>query len=122
MSDPEAEANFAVGLAEHTALITIPNTADCGDGERRTIRLANGVSDQTILRERVVSQLFGGLGLATTKALVAANAVIIRDAKSMWDAYEKTSTILAELRQEMHQEDGGHENCGASLSVRKISR
>ncbi|MGC1177402.1 MAG: hypothetical protein WA843_05010, partial [Candidatus Saccharimonadales bacterium] len=107
-----AEDRFMLALGGHTAEITKLNTADCGD-DRRTLRLADGTNDPQELRQRIVPQLFGGLGLATTKALVAANAVLVRDAKTMWGAYEKTSQTLLELG----QEDGGHENCGASMSV-----
>jgi hypothetical protein len=112
LAGPAAEAEFAQGLAAHTAEITKPNTADCGD-DRETIRLADGTADPGLLRVRIVPQLFGGLGLATTKALTAANAAFIKDAKTFWEAYEKVSNTLVD----MGEEDGGHENCGASLSV-----
>jgi len=114
---PEAETQFAGALHAHTHELTIYNTADCGDG-RRTIRLASGEEDAVVLRERVVSQLFGGLGLATTKALVAANARLVSDATSFWQAYETVSTTLANINKgDVKYEDAGHESCGASGSV-----
>jgi len=109
---PEAEAAFAEQLGRHTYEITIPNTADCID-ERRTIRLADGTNNPAILKARVVHQLPGGEGLAATKALIAADAGLIQGTKSMWEAYEKVSTML----KEMGEEDGGHEACGASKAV-----
>jgi hypothetical protein len=115
--DPEAEAQFAGALHTHTHELTVSNTADCGDG-RRTIRLASGEQDPAVLRERVVPQLFGGLGLAATKALVAANARLVSDATSFWQAYETVSTTLANIRRgAVYYEDAGHEGCGASASV-----
>jgi hypothetical protein len=112
LEDAEAETAFARGLASNTRELTRRNTADCGD-ERRLLRLADGTDDPGLLRARVVPQMFGGLGLATAKAAVAADAAIVRDAKSMWQAYEKVSTVL----EQMGEEDAGHENCGASESV-----
>lgn len=108
----EAERRHSRGLADHTVGITKPNTADCGD-DRGTIRLADGTEDPMVLRNRVTAQLFGGLGLATTKALVAANANIIKDAKNFWQAFETTSSYLYERG----EEDGGHAGCGASGMV-----
>lgn len=112
IQDTLDENRFAEELASHTAEITKHNTADCGD-DRRTLRLADGTEDPTLLRARVVWQLFGGLGLASTKAAVVADAAFLRDAKNIWDAYEMTSALLMSLG----EEDGGHENCGASMSV-----
>jgi hypothetical protein len=114
LATPEQEAAFAQDLADHTETLTQFNTADCGD-DRPTIRLADGTTDPEVLRSRIVSQLFGGLGLSTTKALVAADAAIIRDAKSIWQAYEITVDFLS--RPEINEQDGGHAGCGASASV-----
>ena len=112
LEDAQAEADFAAGLARHTREITKPNTADCPE-DRKILRLADGTADPGLLRARIVPQLFGGQGLAATKAVTAAGAAIVRDAKTMWQAYEKVSTTLAE----MGEEDGGHNDCGASKSV-----
>jgi hypothetical protein len=109
---PEAKAEFARQLGEHQRPVTKRNTADCGD-DRLTIALANGTRDASMLRSRIVPQLFGGAGLAATKAAIAANAVIIRDAKNVTEAYHTISAFL--LKQ--GEEDGGHEGCGASGSV-----
>jgi hypothetical protein len=79
-------------LRANIVALTKPNTADCGD-ERLTVSMADGTNDPTLIRNRVAPQLFGGLGLATTKALVAANAVVIRDAKDMWGAYLTVSQL-----------------------------
>jgi hypothetical protein len=108
----QERAAFGADLRRHTRPLTVTNTADCGD-ERRTLRLANGVDDPRMLRERVVQQLFGGLGIATTKAASAANAAYLRDAKNFTDAYEKTVALLVTLG----YSEGGHEGCGASAGV-----
>lgn len=112
LADAEAEAAFADRLGAHTSEVTKPNTADCID-ERVTLRLADGTDDPDLLKTRVVYQLPGGEGLAATKALVAANAAIIQGTKSMWEAYLKVSALL----EQMGEEDGGHEGCGASKGV-----
>lgn len=112
LENDEQKADFASNLAAHSVPLTKHNTADCGD-ERDTVRLADGTTDPATLRERIVPQLFGGLGLATTKALLAADSPIVRDARTFSQAYQTVSELLAELG----QEDGGHEDCGASKSV-----
>ena len=112
LTTDEAKTNFAAQLHSHEAPLTKTNTADCGD-ERPTVSLADGTTDPDVLRKRVAPQLFGGLGLATTKALVAANAAIVSDAENIWDAYLLVSNLL----QQMGEEDGGHEGCGAAASV-----
>jgi hypothetical protein len=112
LTDATAEAEFARELGVHTTELTKRNTADCGD-DRQTIRLGDGTIDPVLLRARVTWQLFGGPGLAATKALLAADAALVKDTKTMWEAYELVSTTLAELG----EEDGGHEACGASMSV-----
>ncbi|MGZ6004662.1 MAG: hypothetical protein ACXWLH_00765 [Candidatus Saccharimonadales bacterium] len=105
-------AQFGALLAEHKRPITHPYTADCMD-DRTTLRLADGTNDVLTLRNRITYQLPGGLGLAVTKAGVAANAPIIRDAKTFKDAYEIFSNLLTRLG----YEDGGHAGCGASKFV-----
>ena len=115
LGSPEAEQEHAYQLSVHTLPLTQANTAGCGD-DRPAIGLADGTNDPLVLRERIVSQLFGGLGLATTKALVSADAVIVKDAKSMWEAYEIVSPFLYK---EFGEEDAGHAVCGASGSVEK---
>ncbi len=112
LATTEAELDHANQLAEHTLPLTKRNTADCGDG-RLTIGLADITEDRETLRARVVPQIFGGIGLGTTKALVAANAAVVRDAKDVWQAYEITSRLLETLG----EEDAAHTGCGASHSV-----
>lgn len=113
LNSDEQKLDFAQELAGQTAEITKPNTADCGD-ERLTIALEDGTNDREMLDARVTPQLFGGIGLAATKAMIAADAVAIQDAENVWDAYLKVSALLAELG----YEDAGHQGCGASLSVK----
>jgi hypothetical protein len=116
-TDGERQA-WAARQAEHLRPLTKPHTADCGD-ERLTISLAIGTNNRDLLRVRVVPQLFGGLGLAATKAVVAADAAIIRDTKNIWDAYLKVSGLLRTLKApdgELWQ-DGGHDGCGAGAAV-----
>lgn len=112
LTTPEARQEHAAQLAAYTGAITRFNTADCGD-DRPVIWLADGTVDPAVLEARVVAQLFGGLGLASTKAAVAADAALVREARTMQEAYEIVSGYLAELG----EEDGGHLGCGASLSV-----
>ncbi|MBC7582001.1 hypothetical protein H7097_04015 [Aeromicrobium sp.] len=111
MTDKE-RAGFALECAVHTKLLTITNTADCGD-ERETIALADGTTDSETLQRRIVAQLFGGIGLAATKAVVEANAAIVKDAPDFWSAYMSVSSVLTQLG----YEDAGHYGCGASKSV-----
>jgi len=103
---------FGALLVSHTAEFTKTNTADCME-DRRNILLAGTISDPNQLRLRIVKQLPGGLGLAVTKAGVAADAGFVRDARSMQDAYEKSVDVLISLK----YEDGGHGKCGASTYV-----
>lgn len=113
LTTDEERARFGQELAGGTAEITDDTTADCGD-ERETIRFENGMTDPIAIEARVVAKLFGGIGLATTKALVAADALIIRDAPDIWSAYLTVSkTLLEQLR----LKDAGHAHCGASGSV-----
>jgi hypothetical protein len=108
----EAKVEFGDTLRQYTVALAVANTADCGD-ERLTVSLGDGTNDLAVLRKRIVPQLFGGLGLATTKAAVAANAAYLRDAKDITEAYHITVKTL----QELGEEDGGHAGCGASGSV-----
>ncbi len=112
--DEAQESAFAADLSAHISQITAPHTADCMD-DRPTIELGDGTTDQKILDSRVAWQLPGGLGLATTKAAVAANAAYLRDARDFQQAYEITSNLLTQLG----YEDGGHRACGASALVEK---
>ena len=108
----QQKAQFEQSLVESTKPLTKTNTADCGD-ERETISLADGTTDLTVIRNRIVPQLFGGIGLALTKAMVAANAVAVRDAKDMQAAFE----IVDKLLRQFGYENAGHADCGASKSV-----
>jgi len=103
---------FSNGLAENTKQLTHIHTMDCMD-DRPTIALADGTSDPDRLKARIAPQWAGGLVLASTKALVAANAVMVRGAKNFREAYQIVEGVFADLG----FEDGGHEKCGASLLV-----
>ncbi|GAC1501227.1 MAG: hypothetical protein NVS1B10_05320 [Candidatus Saccharimonadales bacterium] len=113
LESPEAEQAYVKQLAEHTLMLTKQNTASCGDG-RRTLYMAEADPDDPILRNRVDPQLFGGLGLATTKALVAANHQLVKDCKTITQAYMKVSDYIFK---QFNEEDGGHNGCGASKNV-----
>lgn len=102
----EAKVAFANERRAQIKAITKSNTAYCGD-ERIILRMHDG----SVIY--VASRLLGGIGLATTKALVTADAAVLRDAKSMRQAYPKVSQMLVQ----MGYEDAGHEGCGASQSV-----
>lgn len=114
LTTAEQRTEFGQECANHTLELTKVNTADCGD-ERITIRLEDGTKDRLALDARIVPQLFGGLGLATTKALVAANSPIVKDAPTVWEAYRTVSELLVSIG----EEDGGHAGCGASGSVER---
>src|SRR5271165_3650456 len=101
-------------LAEHTKPISrkYKKTAFCPDG-RLMLGLADGTTDPEVLRQIVTHQLLGGLGLATTKAAVASDLLIVRDATSFTNAYETIYDFLYKI----NYRDGGHASCGASASV-----
>lgn len=99
-------------LGEHTEEVTHPKTAGCGDG-RETVSLADGTQGQALER-RIEPQLFGGVGLAATKAAVAAGLPLVRGAKNIWEAY----LIVSKHLQANGYEDGGHKSCGASATVK----
>jgi hypothetical protein len=112
LTTDEQKTEFAQECAEHTIALTKVNTADCGD-ERPIVALADGTVDPEALAQRVTRQLFGGIGLSLTKAMVEADAAAIKDAKNIWEAYLIVSGIL----QKLGYEDAGHYECGASASV-----
>lgn len=85
---------------------------DCMDG-RRTVRLADGTTDESFISSRQAGQLAGGAALATTKAAVAANAAYLRGTKTMEEAYALTYDLL----QEIGVQDAAHGGCGASKLV-----
>jgi hypothetical protein len=103
---------FGGKLREHTTELTHPQTADCMD-ERTTVRLGDGTTDPEILKHRITNQLPGGLVLAATKAAVAADVAMLRDAKSFQDAY----LLMYDFLTKLGEEDGGHAHCGASKFV-----
>lgn len=113
LTSPEAEQAFAESLDGFVEPLTVRNTAGCVD-ERTVLSLADGTDDPEALKNRVEYQLPGGLYLATTKALVAADATATRDATSFTDAYRKVTDVMNQLG----YEDGGHAGCGASKCVR----
>ena len=103
---------FSEQLKDHIQLLSNSKTADCVDG-RKIIALADGTTDPRLLIARVVPQLPGGLGLATTKAAVGANLALIRDAKSFQAAYETIHDLLTIAG----YQDAAHVDCGASKNV-----
>jgi hypothetical protein len=105
--------DFARALGDHTRVLTQTNLADCGDG-RGMLRLLE-MESGLVLVERVVPQILGGTFLGSTKAAVAADAALVRDAKDFQDAYEKVAAHLTA----QGEEDTAHEDCGASKSVEK---
>jgi len=109
----QEEQTFAQKLAEYTLQLTHPNTGNCID-EREILRLADGTTDSRILSERVTNQVVGGPGLATAKAAAAAKAGFVGDADNFTQTYYYASRQLADIG----IEDGGHDNCGASNSVK----
>ncbi len=116
--DYTAEEIEVIVQAVNTCIKPIPkqydNTADCVDG-RRTIMFANGVPPLSVLERRVTHQLPGGLVLPVTKAAVAADLQLVRDAHNFQAAYETMFDFLSEAG----YEDGGHTGCGASKLVEK---
>jgi hypothetical protein len=105
---PEEALAAARAAAEATRKVTNPKTAFCID-ERPIVQLGD-TTDPDVLRSVVVAQLPGGTYLAATKAAVAANASIVRDAKDFNEAY----SIVAGVLNRAGYEDAGHEGCGAS--------
>lgn len=99
-------------LETYVRPINVFNTADCVDG-RTTLALADGTKDKTALIDRVTFQLPGGLVLPATKAAIAADLIIVRDAKTFKQAYLTMYDFLIEAG----FKDGGHEGCGASKFV-----
>lgn len=87
---------------------------DCMDG-RRTVRLADGTTDEAFINSRQAGQLAGGAALATTKAAVAADAAYLRGIKTMEEAYALTYDLLLEIG----VQDAAHGGCGASKLVHK---
>ncbi|HUA12884.1 MAG TPA: hypothetical protein VL989_00015 [Candidatus Sulfotelmatobacter sp.] len=99
-------------LPNYLRPINMPKTADCVDG-RSIVSMADGTNDPDVLNARIAHQLPGGLVLAVSKAAVASDLVVVRDAKSMRGAYETMHKLLADLG----YQDGGHADCGASKHV-----
>lgn len=114
LTTDEEKSAFARECAESTKPLTVTSTADCGD-ERLTIRLGDETTDPNALRERIAPQMFGGLYLATTKALVEANAAVIKDAQSFMGAFLTVKRVLDEFG----YHDAAHQSCGAEKAVKE---
>jgi len=108
---------YAEDISEYNRPVTNPNTARCIDG--RPFASIGPITDPAQLEEQVLYQLPGGVGLATTKALVAANARVVQG-KNFRDAYEITSSLLLQLPGGGII-DAGHHACGASKFVKKTA-
>lgn len=94
-----------------TRPFTISNAAFCID-EREIVQLGN-ITNPDILRKIVAPRLPGGTGLASTKAALAANAVIVRDAKTFPEAYNRVTGVLSRAG----IKDAGHKGCGAEVEA-----
>jgi hypothetical protein len=112
LSTDEEKAIFARECVKHTLALTKKNTADCGD-DRPITGFADGTTDPEIILNRIVAQLFGGIGLSATKAVVEADAAIVKDTEDMWSAY----MIVSQFLNKLGYEDAGHFDCGASKTV-----
>jgi hypothetical protein len=104
----EQAARLARAAGESTHPYTVPKAAFCID-ERPIVKLG-AVEDPALLRGVVAPQLPGGTGIAATKAAVAANAAIVREARDFNEAYDIVTGILRRAG----YEDAGHDDCGAS--------
>lgn len=109
---PEEATEFAADISSCVQPLSNTKTANCVDG-RGIKSLADGSEDPHQLEKYVVQTLPGGLGLAVTKAAVAADLVVVRDAKDFKSAYLTVSDLLTELG----YQDGGHAACGASKQL-----
>ncbi|HEV7454631.1 MAG TPA: hypothetical protein VGO07_05220 [Candidatus Saccharimonadales bacterium] len=107
-TNDEQAASMARAAGEATHPYTVPKAAYCID-ERPFVKIGN-VEDPAALREVVTPQLPGGTNLAATKAAVAANATIVREARDFNEAYDIVSGVLSRAG----YQDAGHEDCGAS--------
>lgn len=108
----EEEMAFGQELATYVRPLTITNTADCVD-DRPTVALADSSIGEEEIKNRVTPQLPGGLGLAVTKAAVAADLALLRDTTGFKDAYTKMVSFLMELG----YSEAAHKGCGASKLV-----
>lgn len=120
---PDAIAEYGTMLERHTLPFTDPNTGFCMEGRRIKYfaampQHAKYPNMETYVRAVVAPQYAGGVGLHTTKALVAANLPILSDAHNFNEAYDITTELL--LRKGI--KDGGHDDCGASGAVENSVR
>ncbi len=112
LTETVQKQELAFRLSGYVRRVTGTKMADCID-DRLILRLASGVNDPQILLARVVYQQPGGTYLHFTKAAVAAGLDIVKDAKSIKQAYETIGRIF-----DSHGwQDGGHAGCGASKFV-----
>ena len=111
-----AEQAYMNSLSSHTKAIIEQwlRIIDCGD-DRPIVGFADSTNDPAILRNRAVRQLFGGAGLALTKAMVIADAQVLKGLNGFQAAYEKVS----ELMRSAGWPDAGHAECGASINLEK---
>jgi len=110
---PNETEVYAETLKQYNLTPNKLNTAMCGDD--RPFKGFEAPSPETSELDEIISySVFGGAGLATAKALSAANAKIIQDQNSFLDVYRLSVEALDRY---MGYEDAGHEICGASGSV-----
>jgi hypothetical protein len=105
--DDEEAARVTAAAAAATHPLTLKKAAHCIDA--RPFLSVGGVTDPSVLRELVASQLPGGTYLAVAKAAAAANIVAVRDAKSFEEVFDIVGGILSRAG----YQDTYHEECGA---------
>ncbi|HLZ15037.1 MAG TPA: hypothetical protein VKQ34_03520 [Candidatus Saccharimonadales bacterium] len=104
----DKQHNAEVAAARAIRPCTNRRVAYCID-ERAIIRLGD-ITNPNVLRDIVVPQLPGGTVLAATKAAVAANIGLVRDAADFKEAYLRVRGVLTNAG----YFDAGHDDCGAS--------
>jgi hypothetical protein len=117
-SDNQA-SEFGRELGRATGEVTQPNTAICMDG-RIIVGYGNGVNDPERIKEDFYFQLQGGLVIPITKALIMADAAILRDVENMGDAYLTVANLVDKLQVEgtnLYYQDSCHDNCAANQKL-----
>lgn len=109
--DEQEAEDLGRAAAEATRPLTVTKAAYCIDG-RGYVRVGD-IEDANELEAIVAPQLPGGTYVAATKAAVAADIAIVRDAKSFAEAFD----IVAGTLGRAGIEDSYHEQCGADKNA-----
>jgi hypothetical protein len=109
--DEQETHDVSRAAAEATRPVTVANAAYCIDG--RPYARVGDIEDPQQLEAIVAAQLAGGTYVAATKAAVAANVAVVRDAKSFTEAFD----IIAGILGRANIDDSFHEGCGADKNV-----